>query len=78
MYSDDLPHAPGNPIIAYKCDEPPAWNELWTVPAAGATGLVKATKGYNNTVSTLCAAVVPIVGGGWTLPWLPAWELKNY
>ena len=39
---NDLPHAPGNPVIAYACSSPPAWNEMWDAPADGSSGLLRA------------------------------------
>ena len=72
---NDLPHAPGNPVIAYACGSPPAWNEQWTVEAA--TGLVRATFAKGGGASNLCIAAPP-AANGWTLPWLDAWSLKDY
>lgn len=68
----------GNPIIAYACGSPPAWNEAFELPAAGAPGLVTADDGNGNP-STLCAAVVPPTNPSkWTLPWFDAWSLKDF
>lgn len=73
---DDLPHYPGNPVIAYSCDSPPAWNELWVTPTAGTQGLVRAAKGYHDSPTNLCVTVVP--ANGWSLPWKSVWSLKDY
>jgi len=74
---DDLPHQPGNAIIAYACDHPPAWNEVWAAPAPGARGLIRAALGYHNHTENLCAAVAQ-GQQPWTLPWNPAWRLKDF
>lgn len=74
---NDLPHNPGNPVIAFACDHPPAWNELWFAPTAGASGLIRAAEGYRNSSTNLCAAVAP-TAQSWALPWNSAWSLKNF
>ena len=76
--ADDLPHSPGNPIIAFTCGSPPAWNELWAAPAGGTSGLIRAAQGYHNSTPTLCAAVAPPPPQPWALPWNPAWKLADY
>ncbi len=75
--ADDLPHSPGNPVIAYACGAPPAWNELWVAPPGGTSGLIRAAQGYHNSTPTLCAAVAPDPQP-WSLPWTPAWKLADY
>jgi hypothetical protein len=73
---DDLPHAPGNPIIAYACGT--AWNELWLAPQPGATGPIQASLSYGGGPSNLCVTAVAGQNQDWTLPWNPAWSLKDY
>jgi hypothetical protein len=76
---NDLPHQPGNPVIPYACGSPPAWNEQWITPAAGATGVVQALLSKGGGPSNLCVAAQRSGGGAdWTLPWLDAWSLKDY
>lgn len=73
---NDLPHSPGNPVIAYACGSPPGWNEQWIV-APGAAGVVQAQFSKGGGASNLCVAAPP-GANGWTLPWLDAWSLKDY
>lgn len=68
----------GNPIISFACDFPPHWNEQWALPQAGVAAVIEAL-GTSGLSSGMCAAVgVAPPPPAWTLPWLPAWSLKDY
>ena len=62
--------AAGNEIIAYQCGS--AWNERWEIG-----GDILEALDQEGRPSSFCAAVAP-AAQGWTLPWLPAWSLKDY
>ena len=62
--------AAGNEIIAYQCGS--AWNERWEIG-----GDILEALDQEGRPSSFCAAVAP-AAQGWTLPWLPAWSLKDF
>jgi hypothetical protein len=69
----------GNPVLFWPCDQPPAWNEVWTLPQVGGQAGALVAHAQDGSTSSLCAAAVPAVAPGqWTLPWLDAWSLKDY
>jgi hypothetical protein len=63
-----------NPIIAYQCGSPPAWNEEWSVGG----GLLTAID-QSGSKSSFCASVGPASDPTqWSLPWRAEWSLKDY
>lgn len=68
----------GNPLIAYTCGSPPAWNEEFILPAANTPAVVTLV-GQNWQPSSYCVAVRPAHDPTqWQLPWLDQWSLKDY
>jgi hypothetical protein len=64
-------------IHRYDCARPPQWNDIWSLPTAGASGpLVAHDK--DGKVSSLCLSAPGSTAGDWTMPYLPAWSLKDY
>lgn len=75
---DDVTHAPGNPVVAYACGVPtPQWNDVWTLPANGVAGpLIAHDK--SGAESNLCLSAMGPTAPPWTMPYLQAWQLKDY
>jgi hypothetical protein len=64
-------------IDRYDCARPPQWNDIWSLPTADASGpLVAHDK--DGKVSSLCLSAPGSTGGDWTMPYLPAWSLKDF
>ena len=74
---DDVTHEPGNPVVAYTCADPPQWNDIWSLPAAGTEGpLIAHDK--SGAVSNLCLSAPDASPLDWSLPWHDAWSLRDF
>lgn len=68
----------GNPVIAYACGQPPAWNEMFALPLTGSTGVIAALGSDGSTAGTCVSVAPPSNPSQWTLPWFDAWSLKDF
>lgn len=71
----------GNPVVAWSCGSPPAWNERFFLPlvpdAASGSGPIQVLDSDGGLVGT-CVSVTPSTNAQWTLPWRDAWSLQDY
>lgn len=69
----------GNPVLAWACGDPPAWNELWELPAAGGPAGALQARAQDGSRAGTCASVGPVGNPTqWSLPWYDEWSLKNF